>query len=225
MKILEFLKFLPSIISPSLLREPFLHRFIPSDSDIEKITDYLLNIRKELRAKEATILEQKLALLQIPYLKHLELRQIEFWEKNYPDDLDLLFDLYVSQGIMHQGLRRIRWDEPTSSYQYINSFAHKNTEYADKLTLKLKRNKLTSSMIIFALLLLGIFFLNHSHSILLVLQTFLLMIMIILATLIVLIKYRDHIVVEATERIINKYPDLIQKYDEDIDHQAMKHSR
>lgn len=178
-----------------------------------------------MRAKEATILEQKLALLQIPYLKHLELRQIEFWEKNYPDDLDLLFDLYVSQGIMHQGLRRIRWDEPTSSYQYINSFAHKNTEYADKLTLKLKRNKLTSSMIIFALLLLGVFFLNHSHSILVVLQTFLLMIMIILATLIVLIKYRDHIVVEATERIINKYPDLIQKYDEDIDHQAMKHSR
>lgn len=81
MKILEFLKFLPSIISPSLFREPFLHRFIPSDSDIEKITDYLLNIRKELRAKEATILEQKLALLQIPYLKHLELSQIEFWEK------------------------------------------------------------------------------------------------------------------------------------------------
>lgn len=79
-----------------------------------------------MRAKEATILEQKLALLQIPYLKHLELSQIEFWEKNFTDDLDLLFDLYVSQGI---------------------------------ITLKLKRNKSTSSIIIFALLLFGVFFL------------------------------------------------------------------
>ena len=101
MNILSLLKSVLKIIPKSFIQELFNVRFIPSGDDMTKIKKYLEETRKELKNKNASIasiMEQKLTLYTIPYLKYLELSQIDNWEQNYSQDTDLLFDLYIAQG-------------------------------------------------------------------------------------------------------------------------------
>lgn len=216
MNIPELIKLLPTHFFSSLIKEPFLHRLVPSTEDTEKIADYLLNIRKKLCENQASILEQKLALLKVPYLKHLELSQIDHWEKNYEDDLNLLFNLYIAQGVMHKGLRRIIWEESSTTYFYINSFAKKQKNICNNQVLKLVKNKMTLWKISFLFLLSALLIMN-SHTIFKYIETFALIVIGLMAFLILFTTYRDQIVAEATEKIINKYPDLIIGYENDID--------
>ena len=93
---------------------------------MKKIAEYLVTTRKELNDKNASLKERKLALMSVPYLKYMELSQIDFWEENYSDDIELLFNLYVAQGVHHKGLRRVIWNKNDLNYCYHNSFSLKN---------------------------------------------------------------------------------------------------
>ena len=93
---------------------------------MKKIAEYLVTTRKELNDKNASLKERKLALMSVPYLKYMELSQIDFWEENYSDDIELLFNLYVAQGIHHKDLRRIIWNKNDLNYYYHDLFSLKN---------------------------------------------------------------------------------------------------
>lgn len=203
MDILSVLKIIPM----SFIQELFNVRFIPSGDDMTQIKKYLEETREELKNKNASIMEQKLTLYTIPYLKYLELSQIDNWEQNYSQDTDLLFDLYIAQGIWHKGIRRIIWNESELTYYYVNTLS-----FNDKTNTKkkmLSENKWPSylfkvSLLISIVLIIFNFFEEF--------VTYFLMLPFILTTLFgALIMYRDKIVVSATNRIMNKYPDLIQK--------------
>ena len=203
MNILSVLKIIPK----SFIQEFFNVQFIPSEDDMTKISKYLIETRKELKNKNASIMEQKLTLYTIPYLKYLELSQIDNWEQKYCEDTNLLFDLYIAQGIWHKGIRRIIWNESELTYYYVNTLS-----FNDKTNTKkkiLSANKWPSylfkvSLLISIVLISFNFFENF--------VTYFLMLPFILTTLFgALIMYRDKIVVSATNRIMNKHPDLIQK--------------
>ena len=211
MNILSVLKIMPK----SFIQELFNVQFIPSEDDMTKISKYLIETRKELKNKNASIMEQKLTLYTIPYLKYLELSQIDNWEQKYCEDTNLLFDLYIAQGIWHKGIRRIIWNESELTYYYVNTLS-----FNDKTNTKkkiLSANKWPSYLFwISFLILIGlitfifcIFFEKFVNSFLTL--PFILTIPFILTTFVcALIKYRDNIVVSATNRIMNKYPDLIR---------------
>ncbi|MCO6525381.1 MAG: hypothetical protein J6579_01560 [Snodgrassella sp.] len=110
----------------SCIHEFFSQQFIPSEDDMKKIAEYLVTTRKELNDKNASLKERKLALMSVPYLKYMELSQIDFWEENYSDDIELLFNLYVAQGIHHKDLRRIIWNKNDLNYYYHDPFSLKN---------------------------------------------------------------------------------------------------
>ena len=207
MNILSLLISVLKIIPKSFIQELFNVRFIPSGDDMTQIKKYLEETREELKNKNASIMEQKLTLYTIPYLKYLELSQIDNWEQNYSQDTDLLFDLYIAQGIWHKGIRRIIWNESELTYYYVNTLS-----FNDKTNTKkkmLSENKWPSylfkvSLLISIVLIIFNFFEEF--------VTYFLMLPFILTTLFgALIMYRDKIVVSATNRIMNKYPDLIQK--------------
>ncbi|PIT49650.1 hypothetical protein [Snodgrassella alvi] len=213
MSILSLIKSVSIFSSSSLLREIFIHRFIPSEEKTKQISDYLLHNRKELKERNASILEQKLTLLQVPYLKYLDLSQIDHWEKNFSDDPELLLDLYVAQGVMHKGLKRIIWDENSASYHYINQFTQPKTCTSSGTAIKLVKNKITTwTITIFSISLI----LMLIHKFPLIIEIIALIMTTILLGLILFSNYRDLIVSEATERIINKYPELIQGYEYDL---------
>ncbi|ORF36574.1 hypothetical protein [Snodgrassella alvi] len=123
MNILSLLISVLKIIPKSFIQELFNVRFIPSGDDMTQIKKYLEETREELKNKNASIMEQKLTLYTIPYLKYLELSQIDNWEQNYSQDTDLLFDLYIAQGIWHKGIRRIIWNESELTYYYVNTLS------------------------------------------------------------------------------------------------------
>ena len=198
------------IIPKSFIQEFFNVRFIPSGDDMTQIKKYLEETREELKNKNASIMEQKLTLYTIPYLKYLELSQIDNWEQNYSQDTDLLFDLYIAQGIWHKGIRRIIWNESELTYYYVNTLS-----FNDKTNTKkkmLSENKWPSYLFWVSFLIsigLILFIFNNFFE---EFVTYFLMLPFILTTLFgALIMYRDKIVVSATNRIMNKYPDLIQK--------------
>jgi hypothetical protein len=110
----------------SCIHEFFSQQFIPSEDDMKKIAEYLVTTREELNDKNASLKERKLALMSVPYLKYLDLSQIDFWEKNYSDDLELLLDLYIAQGVHHKGLRRVIWNKNDLNYYYYDPFSLKN---------------------------------------------------------------------------------------------------
>ena len=207
MNILSLLISVLKIIPKSFIQELFNVRFIPSGDDMTQIKKYLEETREELKNKNASIMEQKLTLYTIPYLKYLELSQIDNWEQKYCEDTNLLFDLYIAQGIWHKGIRRIIWNESELTYYYVNTLS-----FNDKTNTKkkmLSENKWPSylfkvSLLISIVLIIFNFFEEF--------VTYFLMLPFILTTLFgALIMYRDKIVVSATNRIMNKYPDLIQK--------------
>ena len=206
MNILSLLISVLKIIPKSFIQELFNVRFIPSGDDMTQIKKYLEETREELKNKNASIMEQKLTLYTIPYLKYLELSQIDNWEQNYSQDTDLLFDLYIAQGIWHKGIRRIIWNESELTYYYVNSLS-----FNDKTNTKkkmLSENKWPSYLFKVSLLIsIVLIFFNFFEKFV----TYFLMLPFILTTLFgALITYRDNIVVSATNRIMNKYPDLIK---------------
>ncbi|SCB76916.1 MULTISPECIES: hypothetical protein [Snodgrassella] len=79
MDIISIIKSLIFIFSLSCIREFFSQQFLPSEDDMKKISEYLKTTRKELNDKNASPMERKLALMSIPYLKYLDLSQIDFW--------------------------------------------------------------------------------------------------------------------------------------------------
>ena len=207
MNILSLLISVLKIIPKSFIQELFNVRFIPSGDDMTQIKKYLEETREELKNKNASIMEQKLTLYTIPYLKYLELSQIDNWEQKYSQDIDLLFDLYIAQGIWHKGIRRIIWNESELTYYYVNTLS-----FNDKTNTKkkmLSENKWPSYLFKVSLLIsIVLIIVNFFEEFV----TYFLMLPFILTTLFgALIMYRDKIVVSATNRIMNKYPDLIQK--------------
>ena len=198
------------IIPKSFIQEFFNVRFIPSGDDMTQIKKYLEETREELKNKNASIMEQKLTLYTIPYLKYLELSQIDNWEQNYSQDTDLLFDLYIAQGIWHKGIRRIIWNESELTYYYVNTLS-----FNDKTNTKkkmLSENKWPSYLFKVSLLISIVLIIFNFFNFFEKFVTYFLMLPFILTTLFgALIMYRDKIVVSATNRIMNKYPDLIQK--------------
>ena len=156
-------------------------------------------------------MEQKLTLYTIPYLKYLELSQIDNWEQNYSQDTDLLFDLYIAQGIWHKGIRRIIWNENELTYYYVNTLSL-NDKTNTRKKMMLSENK-------WPFYLFGVSFLISIGLILFIFNNFFgkfvnyfFILPIILTTLFgALIMYCDKNAVSATNRIMNKYPDLIQK--------------
>ncbi|PIT10063.1 hypothetical protein BGI30_07365 [Snodgrassella alvi] len=64
--------------------------------------------------------------MSVPYLKYLDLSQIDFWEENYSNDIELLLDLYVAQGVHHKGLRRVIWNKNDLNYYYYDPFSVTN---------------------------------------------------------------------------------------------------
>lgn len=212
MDIFSILKIIPI----NSIQEFFNVQFIPSEDDMTKISKYLIETRKELKNKNASIMEQKLTLYTIPYLKYLELSQIDNWEQKYSKDIDLLFDLYIAQGIWHKGIRRIIWNEIESTYYYVNTLSINDKTNTKKKMLSVNKWPYYLFWILF-LISIGlisfisyIFFKEFVNSFLTL--PFILTIPFLLATFFcALITYRDNIVVSATNRIMNKYPDLIQK--------------
>lgn len=197
----------------SCIHEFFSQQFIPSEDDMKKIAEYLVTTRKELNDKNASLKERKLALMSVPYLKYMELSQIDFWEENYSDDIELLFNLYVAQGIHHKDLRRIIWNKNDLNYYYHDRFSLKNKSKKKKLRLKRLMGSTNQSVGFFyfqalfiqlILLILGIIF----GSIIL-LYTFVAIFGLNLI-FISFIMHRNQIVIGATEKIINQYPDLIK---------------
>lgn len=210
MNILSLLNSVLKIIPISFIQELFNVQFIPSEEDMTKISKYLIETRKELKNKNASLMEQKLTLYTIPYLKYLELSQIDNWEQKYCKDINLLFDLYIAQGIWHKGIRRIIWNENESIYYYINtlSFNDKTNTRKEVLSANKWPSYLFKVSLLISIVLIIFNFFNFFEKFV----TYFLMLSFILTTLFgALIMYRDKIVVSATNRIMNKYPDLIQK--------------
>lgn len=204
MDIFSILKIIPI----NSIQEFFNVQFIPSEDDMTKISKYLIETRKELKNKNASIMEQKLTLYTIPYLKYLELSQIDNWEQKYSKDIDLLFDLYIAQGIWHKGIRRIIWNEIESTYYYVNTLLINDKTNTKKKVLSV--NKWPYYLFWISLSLIGIilFIFNNFFG---KFVNYFFILPIILTTLFgALITYRDNIVVSATNRIMNKYPDLIK---------------
>ena len=204
MDIFSILKIIPI----NSIQEFFNVQFIPSEDDMTKISKYLIETRKELKNKNASIMEQKLTLYTIPYLKYLELSQIDNWEQKYSKDIDLLFDLYIAQGIWHKGIRRIIWNEIESTYYYVNTLSINDKTNTKKKVLSV--NKWPYYLFWISLSLIGIilFIFNNFFG---KFVNYFFILPIILTTLFgALITYRDNIVVSATNRIMNKYPDLIK---------------
>lgn len=210
MNILSVLKSVLKIIPKSFIQNIFNVQFKPSKDDVEKILKYLEKTRKKLKNKKASIMEQKLTLYTIPYLKYLELSQIDNWQQKYSHDIDLLFDLYIAQGIWHKGIRRIIWNENELTYYYVNTLSlNDKTNTRKKM---LSENK-------WPFYLFWVSFLISIGLILFVFNNFFgkfvnyfFILPIILTTLFgALIMYCDKNAVSATNRIMNKYPDLIQK--------------
>ena len=202
MDILSVLKTIPM----SCIKEFFTLRFIPSENDMTKISKYLIETRKELKNKNASIMEQKLTLYTIPYLKYLELSQIDNWEQKYCKDINLLFDLYIAQGIWHKGIRRIIWNENESIYYCVNSFPLNNKANTQR-NITSNNKWLIRIFLIFLTITCFLISLNFGLNILNYFCTF---IFIFLSILIVFMMYRDLIVISSTNRIMNKYPDLIR---------------
>ncbi|WP_239423379.1 hypothetical protein [Snodgrassella communis] len=213
MDIISIIKFLILIFSLSCIREFFLQQFIPSEDDMKKIAEYLVTTRKELNDKNASLKERKLALMSVPYLKYLDLSQIDFWEENYSNDIELLFNLYVAQGVHHKGIRRVIWNKNDLNYDYYDPFSLKNKSKQNKSQLRRLMNS-TARPIIFIfilaiLLLLMLFILSSGIGSAIFSYAFGTMIGIDLI-FISLILYRNRIVMDATEKINNQYPDLIK---------------
>ena len=206
MDIFSILKIIPI----NSIQEFFNVQFIPSEDDMTKISKYLIETRKELKNKNASIMEQKLTLYTIPYLKYLELSQIDNWEQKYSKDIDLLFDLYIAQGIWHKGIRRIIWNEIESTYYYVNTLSINDKTNTKKKMLS--ENKWPYNFFKVSLGLLILFIIFNFYDFFKKFVDYFFMLPIILITFFsALITYRDKIVVSATNRIMNKYPDLIQK--------------
>ncbi len=204
------------IFPMSCIHEFFSQQFIPSEDDMKKIAEYLITTRKELNDKNASPMERKLALMSVPYLKYLDLSQIDFWEENYSDDIELLFNLYIAQGVHHKELKRVIWNKNDLEYYYNNPFSLKNKSKKNKLQLKKIMGSTNQSVGFFAfqalfilliLLILGIIF----GSIIL-LYAFVVIFGLSLI-FISFIMHRNQIVIDATEKIINQYPDLIKESD------------
>lgn len=216
MDIISITKSLIFIFSLSCIREFFTQRFLPFEDDMKKIAEYLVTTRKELNDKNASLKERKLALMSVPYLKYLDLSQIDFWEENYSDDIELLFNLYVAQGVHHKGLRRVIWNKNDLNYCYHNPFSLKNKSKKKNLRLKRLMSSTARSIIfifILAILLsLMLSILSSSIGSSIFSYAFTTMIGIDLI-FISLILYRNRIVMDATEKIINQYPDLIKGLD------------
>ncbi|PIT10382.1 hypothetical protein [Snodgrassella communis] len=161
-------------------------------------------------------MERKLALMSIPYLKYLDLSQIDFWEENHSDDIELLFNLYVAQGVHHKGLRRVIWNKNDLNYDYYDPFSLKNKSKKNKSQLRRLMNS-TARPIIFIFILaillsVMLFILSSSIGSAIFSYAFGTMIGIDLI-FISLILYRNRIVMDATEKINNQYPDLIKGLD------------
>jgi hypothetical protein len=216
MDIISIIKFLILIFSLSCIREFFSQQFIPSEDDMKKIAEYLVTTRKELNDKNANPMERKLALLTVPYLKYLDLSQIDFWEENYSNDIELLLNLYVAQGVHHKGIRRVIWNKNDSNYYYHDPFSLKNKSKKNKSQLRrLMCSTARSTIFIFILailLSLMLFILSSSIGSAIFSYAFGTMIGIDLI-FISLILYRNRIVMDATEKINNQYPDLIKGLD------------
>jgi hypothetical protein len=213
MDIISIIKSLICTFPMSCFHEFVSQQFIPSEDDMKKIAEYLVTTRKELNDKNASLKERKLALMSVPYLKYLDLSQIDFWEENYSDDLELLLDLYVAQGVHHKGLRRVIWNKNDLNYYYYDPFSLKNKSKKKKLRLKRLMSS-TARSIIFILILaiyisVMLWILSSSFGSAIFYYAFGIMIGINLI-IFSLILYRNRIVIDATEKIINQYPDLIK---------------
>ncbi|PIT19116.1 hypothetical protein BGI32_00090 [Snodgrassella alvi] len=183
---------------------------------MKKISEYLKTTRKELNDKNASPMERKLALLTVPYLKYLDLSQIDFWEENYSDDIELLFNLYVVQGVHHKGLRRVIWNKNDLNYYYHDPFSLKNKSKKKKLRLKRFMSSTARSIIFIFILaiLLSVMLWILSSSIGSAIFSYAFGTMIGINLIFYgLILYRNHIVIDTTEKIINQYPDLIKGLD------------
>jgi hypothetical protein len=200
----------------SCIHEFFSQQFIPSEDDMKKIAEYLVTTREELNDKNASLKERKLALMSVPYLKYLDLSQIDFWEENYSNDIELLLDLYVAQGVHHKGLRRVIWNKNDLNYYYYDPFSVTNKSKKKKL--RLKRLMSSTARTIIFLIILAIYIsvmlwiLSLSFGSAIFYYAFGIMIGINLI-IFSLILYRNQIVIDATEKIINQYPDLVKGLD------------
>jgi hypothetical protein len=216
MDIISLIKSLICTFPMSCIHEFFSQQFIPSEDDMKKISEYLKITREELNDKNASPMERKLALMSVPYLKYLDLSQIDFWEENYSNDIELLFNLYVAQGVHHKGLRRVIWNKNDLNYYYYDPFSLKNKSKKNKSQLKRLMSSTARSIIfifILAILLSVILFiLSSSIGSAIFFYAFGIMIGINLIFY-GLIMYRNHIVINTTEKIINQYPDLIKELD------------
>jgi hypothetical protein len=213
MDIISIIKSLIFIFSLSCIREFFSQQFLPSEDDMKKIAEYLVTTRKELNDKNASLKERKLALMSVPYLKYLDLNQIDFWEENYSDDIELLLNLYIAQGVHHKGIRRVIWNKNDLNYYYHDPFSLKNKSKKNKSQLRRLMSSTTRSTIfifILAILLsLMLSILSSSFGSAIFSYAFGTMIGINLI-FISLILYRNRIVTATTKKIINQYPDLIK---------------
>jgi hypothetical protein len=147
MDIISIIKSLIFIFSLSCIREFFSQQFLPSEDDMKKIAEYLVTTRKELNDKNASLKERKLALMSVPYLKYLDLNQIDFWEENYSDDIELLLNLYIAQGVHHKGIRRVIWNKNDLNYYYHDPFSLKNKSKKNKSQLRRLMSSTTRSTI------------------------------------------------------------------------------
>lgn len=207
MNIFSVLKSVLKIIPKSFIQNFFNVPFKPPKDDAKKILKYL---RKKLKNKKASIMEQKLTLYTIPYLKYLELSQIDNWQQKYSHDINLLFDLYIAQGIWHKGIRRIIWNENELTYYYVNTLSlNDKTNTRKKM---LSENKWPFYLFWVSFLIsigLILFIFNNFFG---KFVNYFFILPIILTTLFgALIMYCDKNAVSAINRIMNKYPDLIQK--------------
>ncbi|MBI0132799.1 hypothetical protein [Snodgrassella sp. W8132] len=210
MNILSVLKSVLKIIPKSFIQNIFNVQFKPSKDDVKKILKYLKKTRKKLKNKKASIMEQKLTLYTIPYLKYLELSQIDNWQQKYSHDIDLLFDLYIAQGIWHKGIRRIIWNENELTYYYVNTLSLNDKTNTRKKMLSENKWPFYLFWVSFLILIGLILFIFNNFFGKFVNYFFILP--IILTTLFgALIMYCDKNAVSAINRIMNKHPDLIQK--------------
>jgi hypothetical protein len=213
MDIISIIKSLICTFPMSYFHEFVSQQFIPSEDDMKKIAEYLVTTRKELNDKNADPTERKAVLMSVPYLKYLDLSQIDFWEENYSDDLELLLDLYVAQGVHHKGLRRVIWNKNDLNYYYHDPFSLKNKSKKKKLRLKRLMSSTARTSIFLIILAISIsvmlWILSSSFGSAIFYYAFGIMIGINLI-IFSLILYRNQIVIDATEKIINQYPDLVK---------------
>ena len=210
MNIFLVLKSVLKIIPKSFIQNFFNVPFKPPKDDAKKILKCLKKTRKKLKNKKASIMEQKLTLYTIPYLKYLELSQIDNWQQKYSHDINLLFDLYIAQGIWHKGIRRIIWNENELTYYYVNTLSlNDKTNTRKKM---ISENKWPFYLFWVSFLIsigLILFIFNNFFG---KFVNYFFILPIILTTLFgALIMYCDKNAVSAINRIMNKYPDLIQK--------------